>query len=63
MDEPTRRARSKPELIVLVRSGPEEAVLGTRKNESVPGGSGDTNGQCTVGFPCPPDSCQGSQDS
>ena len=27
MDEPTRRAWSKPELIVLVRSGPEEAVL------------------------------------
>jgi len=28
MDEPTRRAWSRPELIVLVRSGPEEAVLG-----------------------------------
>jgi hypothetical protein len=27
MDEPTRRAWSKPELIVIVRSGPEEAVL------------------------------------
>jgi len=27
MDEPTRRAWSKPELIVLMRSGPEEAVL------------------------------------
>ena len=27
MDEPTRRAWSKPELIVLVRGGPEEAVL------------------------------------
>ena len=27
MDEPTRRAWSRPELIVLVRSGPEEAVL------------------------------------
>ena len=27
MDEPTRITWSKPELIVLVRSGPEEAVL------------------------------------
>jgi len=27
MGEPTRRAWSRPELIVLVRSGPEEAVL------------------------------------
>ena len=27
MDEPTKRAWSTPELIVLVRSGPEEAVL------------------------------------
>ena len=31
MDEPTRRAWSKPELIVLVRSGPEEAVLSVCK--------------------------------
>ena len=31
MDEPTRRAWSRPELIVLVRSGPEEAVLTTCK--------------------------------
>ena len=27
MDEPTKRAWCTPELIVLVRSGPEEAVL------------------------------------
>ena len=27
MDEPTRRAWTRPELVVLVRSGPEEAVL------------------------------------
>ena len=27
MDEPTKRAWGTPELIVLVRSGPEEAVL------------------------------------
>ncbi len=37
MDEPTRRAWSKPELIVLVRSGPEEAVLSVCK---LVGGSG-----------------------
>jgi hypothetical protein len=32
MDEPTKSAWSRPELIVLVRSGPEEAVLGACKN-------------------------------
>ena len=31
MDEPTRRAWSRPELIVIVRSRPEEAVLVTCK--------------------------------
>jgi len=34
MDEPTRRAWSRPEVIVLVRSGPEEAVLITCKGPS-----------------------------
>ncbi|MEI6452749.1 MAG: hypothetical protein WCP98_22750 [Actinomycetes bacterium] len=34
MDEPTRRTWSKPELIVLVRSGPEEAVLESCKSEA-----------------------------
>ena len=38
MDEPTRRAWSRPELIVLVRSGPEEAVLAACKQV----GSGHT---------------------
>ena len=37
MDEPTRRAWSKPELIVLVRSRPEEAVLINCKGDSVEG--------------------------
>jgi hypothetical protein len=32
MDEPTRRAWSKPELIVLVRGKPEESVLAACKN-------------------------------
>ena len=41
MDEPTRRAWSRPELIVLVRGRPEEAVLtackdGTRKGHAGP---------------------------
>ena len=31
MDEPTRRAWSEPELIVIARSKPEEAVLTTCK--------------------------------
>jgi len=34
MDEPTTRAWSKPELIVLVRSRPEEAVLGVCKTST-----------------------------
>ena len=38
MDEPTRRAWSSPELIVLGRSGPEEAVLGVCKEGYVQGG-------------------------
>jgi len=35
MDEPTIRAWSKPELIVLVRGGPEEAVLRACKGAMV----------------------------
>jgi len=34
MDEPTRRAWSKPELIVIVRGGQEEAVLTACKDFS-----------------------------
>jgi len=37
MDGPTRRAWSSPELIVLVRSGPEEAVLDLCKSQTVGG--------------------------
>ena len=52
MDEPTRRAWSKPELIVLVRSGPEEAVLGACKNELKPSVSQYTNfGGCAIVMP------------
>ena len=37
MNEPTRRAWSSPELIVLVRGKPEEAVLEFCKSNSVKG--------------------------
>ena len=50
MDEPVRRAWSRPELIVLVRSKPEEAVLGTCKQSddlSVAGPRGVVNTSCT----------------
>ena len=59
MDEPTRRAWSKPELIVLVRSGPEEAVLDGCKGQTIAfTGPQQNNGYClksgAVGeFPCP----------
>ena len=47
MDEPTRRAWGKPELIVLVRSGPEEAVLSGCKGGSWYGYLA-VFGQCTI---------------
>jgi hypothetical protein len=37
MNEATRRAWSRPELIVIVRGGPEEAVLTTCKDNNPPG--------------------------
>jgi len=60
MDEPTRRAWSKPELIVLVRGKPEEAVLGACKLAT--GGSGlrsMTDG-CDRSGSRPCDPCRGS---
>ena len=45
MDEPTRRAWSKPELIVLVRSRPEEAVLNACKVQ-YQSGIGGANDYC-----------------
>ena len=55
----------KPELIVLVRSKPEELVLVFCKVENVTGGEGLTLGDCTTGWPgcgcggpCPSPSCQ-----
>ena len=55
MDEPTRRAWSKPELIVLVRGGPEEAVLTGCKLVAGSSGSGNRNSSCsypTCDVPC-----------
>jgi len=48
MDEPTRRAWSRPELIVLVRSGQEEAVLGSRKIEDESRDVNGSNAGCWV---------------
>jgi len=46
MDEPTRRTWSKPELIVLVRSGPEEAVLNACKSATAPALGAGTGEGC-----------------
>ena len=55
MTQETKRVWSTPELIVLVRSGPEEAVLGACKSaqESGPYAS---EGSCTaaIGVSCDP---------
>ena len=50
MDEPTRRAWSKPELIVIVRGGPEEAVLNLCKVQGAEYGPTVTDGAC-LGVP------------
>jgi hypothetical protein len=58
MDEPTRRAWSKPELIVIVRSGPEEAVLGACKHAAGAATAKGSQNDCfsppdiTCGSPC-----------
>ena len=46
MDEQTRRAWSRPELIVIVRSGPEEAVLVACKVVHGPGTVFDLHNGC-----------------
>ncbi len=62
MDEQTRKAWNRPELIVVVRSGREEAVLETCKaaNTSYLDPTPDTSDQsCLRGtFPCGSD-CSG----
>jgi len=57
MDELTRRAWSSPELIVLVRSGPEEAVLsGCKAAELGKGGPQEWKNKCLLG---PVNACVG----
>jgi hypothetical protein len=47
MDEQTRKAWSRPELIVIVRSGPEEAVLaGCKTLQTFQGGEHVADGEC-----------------
>jgi hypothetical protein len=54
VDEPTNRAWSRPELIVLVRSGPDEAVLSACKSWSEgPKGQDSVNYAClALSGPC-----------
>ncbi len=62
MEEPeVKKAWSKPELIVIVRSSPEEVVLGSCKYTAGSGYSGPTD-QRTVCYngPCVSCSTQGS---
>jgi len=52
MNEPPRRAWSKPELIVLVRGKPEEAVLTGCKNDQVGGGPHVDQRDCLISIYC-----------
>ena len=64
MDEPTRRAWSKPELVVLVRGGAEEAVLTTCKHPTgvqIPGNPSSGDYWCVNGGTCNP--CSARADS
>ena len=60
MDEPTRRAWSRPELIVLVRSGPEEAVLESCKQASTSYHDVHPDGAYTSCLLTQPEPCQGA---
>jgi hypothetical protein len=55
MDEPTRRAWSKPELIVIVRGKPEEAVLQTCKTWGEVGSDVDFSACTANEFVCDPE--------
>jgi hypothetical protein len=50
MSERTRNAWQKPELIVLLRGSPEEAVLLSRKFQPGAGGSANQNTGCNTKF-------------
>jgi len=53
----TEKEWKTPELIVLVRSRPEEAVLVACKNDTVGGGYFALNTQCWYSSHAPPDDC------
>ena len=58
-----KKSWNKPELTVLVRTRPEEAILGLCKNTDRPGGNADMNSQCKIDdFGCGPQ-CQTQLDS
>ena len=58
MKEPTRRAWSRPELIVIARSGPEEAVLQGCKSWAVGlSGPNDALNYCRQTHPTNPGDC------
>lgn len=48
MDGQTKRVWSRPELIVIVRGGSEEAVLTACKVGHAPGGNGVTVNECKL---------------
>lgn len=48
MARPAKQAWSKPELVVLVRGKPEEAVLSSCKGDGPPTSSGQGWGMCAV---------------
>lgn len=48
MTDKTKKAWAKPELIVLVRGKPEEAVLNACKGDGPPTSSGQGWGMCSV---------------
>ena len=64
MSEPTRPAWSRPELIVIVRGRPEEAVLGLCKDNTRSGGTTAVHLGCLMGTQdtCP-SQCRNSADT
>jgi hypothetical protein len=59
MDEQTRKAWSRPELIVIVRGGPQEAVLAGCKAHGASGpGPGTAYDYCTTNV-CGTGQCSG----
>jgi hypothetical protein len=63
MNGPTRTAWCKPELIVIVRGRPEEAVLGFCKDNGRNGGTTVEFYGCQMGQPACPSQCRNSEAS